>query len=268
MRIKYNIPKINRLLKDLRTLTGISINFLDTEMNNIIDFQKLPVDYCTYIQNNNYNINCRETDIEILNKCRESQKLEMHICPAGLYDFAMPIVKNNVTAGYIIMGRIRSVCSPQNPNIADGDYAKDLYAKLPYYTNEQINSLKSLIPEILFQSAVEIETDSVIDDITAYISENLNKAVSIKEICKKFYVSKNMLYLDFKQHYNCTVNEYITNERIKKAKQLIEQTNRPLYEISMETGFDNYPYFCRLFKAKTGVSPSKYKKASENGECS
>ena len=57
-----------------------------------------------------------------------------------------------------------------------------------------------------------------------------------------------------------TVNEYVTNARINKARELLVSTEEPVYRIAEQTGLDNYTYFCRLFKHHTGLTPSEYRK--------
>ena len=93
-----------------------------------------------------------------------------------------------------------------------------------------------------------------------YIENNLCKNLHIKELCGRFYVSKNYLYEGFKKYYGTTVNEYITRARINKAKRLLEETREPVSSICEAVGVSNYPYFCKLFKKWVGESPSEYRR--------
>ena len=115
-----------------------------------------------------------------------------------------------------------------------------------------------MLPKIIFNSAIRFIYDNQFDEITNFIKNNLSEKLSIKLLCEKFHINKNALYNIFQTHINMTVNEYISNKRIEKAKQLIRIGARG-ENIIDEIGIENYSYFCRLFKSKTGVSPSAFR---------
>lgn len=268
MKIKYNLEALEHIISDLSLLTGVSIAFLDTDFNCLI-LQSKRNDYCSILQKDDLIKDyCNCSDREILLKSKQSRSLETHICHAGLCDSAMPIIKNGIITGYIIFGRIRTAFSPQKQIYCDNRNEIELldkrYRQLTYFTEKQINSFYDLLPRILFQQAIEIENDSFITNVLNYIENNLQADLHISSICKKFFVSKNRLYEVFRDYYGCTVNEYITELRIKKAKDLLENSKEPVYKIAEEVGINNYTYFCKLFKRKTKLSPSEYRKASLN----
>lgn len=262
MNIKYNIEELKHIITDLSAITGISISFLDTDFNHLILCSKKN-DYCSLLQQSvlpkEY---CQKSDMEILLKCKESRKLETHICHARLCDSAMPIIKNGIIAGYIVFGRIRNCNSPNKQIYNDKKIEQILnlkYQELTYLTEQQIQSFYDLLPRILFQNAIEIENDGLISELTDYIKNNLSEELKISHLCKKFYVSKNRLYDSFKNYFDCTVNEYITEQRLIKVKELIKNTDEPIYKIAESVGFENYTYFCKLFKRKVGTTPKKFK---------
>lgn len=260
LKIKYNTDALQHIITDLSELTGISIAFLDTDFNSIvIAFDDN--DYCSKLQQLNLlECPCRCSDIELLNRCKNSGNLESHRCHAGLFDTAMPIIKNQIIVGYVIFGRIRTKSSPK-ANIIKSDYEllDRLYRKLPFFTENQISYFIDLLPRILFQDAIEIESDSIIEEIYRYIENNLKEDLSINSLSQKFFISKNKLYSIFEENFETTVNDYIINRRIEKAKELLKNTNEPIYKIAEEIGIGNYTYFCKLFKRKTGKTPREYK---------
>lgn len=262
LKIKYNTDALQHIITDLSELTGISIAFLDTDFNNIVRAYD-DNDYCSKLQQFNLlERPCRCSDLELLNKCRNSGNLESHKCHAGLCDTAMPIIKNEIIVGYVIFGRIRTKNSPKD-NIIKSDYdlLDRLYQKLPYFTETQISYFTDLLPRILFQDAIEIENDSIIEEICRYIENNLKEDLSINSLSQEFFISKNKLYSIFEENLKTTVNNYITSRRIEKAKELLKNTNEPVYKIAEDIGINNYTYFCKLFKRKTGKTPRDYKTA-------
>ncbi len=168
----------------------------------------------------------------------------------------MPLKKRGIAVGYFIFGQIKSTLSPENYGKGK---AGEYYKKTPFYSDEKIESLKDLLPQILFENAITFEFNSFMDELTEYIENNMQKDLSINVFCKKFNVSKNYLYKSFYIFYGCTVNEYITSVRIKKAQLLLKETKEPVYKIAEMVGISNYTYFFKLFKSKSGISPSKYR---------
>ena len=136
-----------------------------------------------------------------------------------------------------------------------------LYNKLPFFSDKKISYLTDLLPRILFQNAIEIVNDSFIEEINKYIENNLNEDLSINSLSQRFFISKNKLYNIFKENYDITVNNYITDKRIEKAKELLKNTNEPIYKIADDIGINNYTYFCKLFKRKIGITPREYRTA-------
>lgn len=263
MKFKYNMTTLKHITRDLSKLTGIAISVLDSERSRLTTTSAVN-DYCTVLQTmGTNNLLCRCSDNTILDECAASMKLETHICHAGLCDAAMPIVKNNIILGYIVFGRIRSTNSPKESkysfDTSKGELLAPLYHELPFFSDEQLYCLHDLLSHILFEKAIEIETDGFIEIATNFIESHLNETLSVDILCRELNVSRNYLYRSFHNYYEKTVNEYITEQRINKAKSFLLKTNLPVYVIAEKVGFENYTYFCKLFKRKTGFSPSNYR---------
>ena len=264
LRIKYNVDALQHIITDLAELTNISIAFLDTDFNYIVRALD-DNDYCSKLQQLKLlNQPCHCSDLNILTKCKKSRKLESHRCHAGLCDTAMPIIKNEIIVGYIIFGRIRTKNSPKvNGFKTENKLLNHLYDKLPFFSDKKISHLTDLLPRILFQNAIEIVNDSFIQEINQYIENNLKEDLSINSLSQRFFISKNKLYSIFKENYGTTVNDYIINKKTEKAKELLKNTNDPIYKIAEDVGLSNYTYFCKLFKRKTGITPREYRTAPQ-----
>ena len=126
MIIKYNTEKLRRIITDITTLTGISVAVLDTDCKTIIR-GPLSKEYCSLLQTIEIEKKyCKQCDTRILNRCRSSKNLESHICRVGLYDSAMPIIKDDNIVGYVIMGQVCSMDSPALPKYLPDTDAKTL----------------------------------------------------------------------------------------------------------------------------------------------
>jgi len=54
--------------------------------------------------------------------------------------------------------------------------------------------------------------------------------------------------------------EYINRKRIEEAQMLLVTSNDPVEKIALETGIDNFSWFCRLFKKYTCSTPGEYRR--------
>ena len=93
-----------------------------------------------------------------------------------------------------------------------------------------------------------------------YISKNFSKNISLEELANYCAISKSQLIRYFKQYFDKTPLDYITDYRIARAKELIFNCPQlTLKEISYELGFDNQHYFSRVFKKQTSETPTHYR---------
>lgn len=176
----------------------------------------------------------------------------------NLCDVAMPIIKNDILAAYVLLGRMRST-NCNSPNIENSPHLSALYYELPLFTDKELESLKSLLAMMLFSGAITIEESSTVSEVKAYIESNIDKDLSLPALCKRFFISKNTLYKLFRNEYGCTVGEFISGCRINEAKRRLAESDDTVIAISDSLGFASYAYFCRFFKSSTGFTPTEYR---------
>ena len=95
--------------------------------------------------------------------------------------------------------------------------------------------------------------------LRSYLSEHYMEKISLDELSSTFFLSKFYLTKLFKEQYGVTISEYILDQRIHHAKELLRFSNKSLDEIASECGFYDLPYFSRKFKKAEGITPSAYR---------
>jgi AraC-type DNA-binding domain-containing proteins len=93
--------------------------------------------------------------------------------------------------------------------------------------------------------------------IILYIHNNISSDLSLDSLVEKFFISKHHMGYLFKKTTGFSINEYIINCRIIKAKELLKN-GLSVTEVGEKVGFFNLSHFIRTFKAYTGKSPKKY----------
>ena len=102
--------------------------------------------------------------------------------------------------------------------------------------------------------------NTVEKEMVSYIQQNFTGKILLKEFGEQFHLSEKYISRYFKEHFHITLSQYITHLRLEHAKQLLQDTDIPVTEIAMQSGYQNVSYFIRSFKKAYGVSPLKYRK--------
>ena len=90
-----------------------------------------------------------------------------------------------------------------------------------------------------------------------YINENISETeLSVEILASEVFLSRSQLYRKIKTLTGVSVNEFIRNVRLEKAKELIEFGNDNINEISYKVGFSSPSYFTKCFKEKFGYLPT------------
>ena len=120
----------------------------------------------------------------------------------------------------------------------------------------EFSKIMFLLAEIAEQS--RNNKSAVVKKMIIYIKENLTKPLSLSEISSECSVSAPYASRIFKKYMNMTVTEYINNEKLYYACELILNTSMNISEIADYLGYSDVFYFSKLFKKKFGISPSRY----------
>ena len=98
----------------------------------------------------------------------------------------------------------------------------------------------------------------MIRDVHDMILNNLDRDLpQLKDLALQMGTNEYKLKYGFKQLYGTTVFRFLTHERLRKTKTLIQHSDLSLKEIAHMTGFKSAAHFSRAFKDKYGLSPSE-----------
>lgn len=93
-----------------------------------------------------------------------------------------------------------------------------------------------------------------------FVDENDNRPLSLTELADVSGYSLSRFKAKFKEEVGITPAEFITLQKIEKAKLLLETSNSSITDLAFDLGFSSSNYFCSVFKKQTGVSPYQYRK--------
>jgi len=95
--------------------------------------------------------------------------------------------------------------------------------------------------------------------VAAYLKGHIGEELTVEQIARDCLIGVSVLKRLFRQYMGQGVMAYFTQLRIDRAKELLRGGTMTVTEVSQNLGFTSQFYFSRLFKQKTGVSPSEYR---------
>ncbi len=143
------------------------------------------------------------------------------------------------------------------------------YTDLPKTTNEIVEWLKKLRIELqkwLRKSAYSEDIIYAIVKSLELIRESFVQHISQTELCKKVNISKSYFSTSFKEILGISFIHYLQWINIGRAREMILNTNHPIYWIAEQCGFMDQRYFSKLFKEQTGLLPSELRQQQQGRE--
>lgn len=135
------------------------------------------------------------------------------------------------------------------PMFLEGKSYEILTSQLQNFNTNDGNDKKRLLRK---------STIDKIENAVEIIKEELDVRINVHQLAKRVGLNQNTLQNGFKNLFHTSVNEYIKNYRIDRAKVLIENSELNITEITYKIGINSRSYFSKLFKARFGISPSEY----------
>lgn len=123
--------------------------------------------------------------------------------------------------------------------------------------HELLNELVIQKNQLTFE---EEDIPDYIQKLQIFLDEHYREKITLDFLEKKYMVNKYQLNKEFSKYIGVPPNDYLITNRINRSKNLLRFTNASINEIAYEIGIENVPYFCRLFKTKTGMTPVGFRK--------
>ena len=158
-----------------------------------------------------------------------------------------------------------STCSEMIAAYSNEDYLrKQIYYGLKCATTVEqmekavmepiLSTMHSLIQEFQKQEAKPIR------QAIRFMEENYEKPLRLEDAADRVCLCASYFSNLFKKETNENFTDYLTNLRIAKAKEFLQQTELNVAEISCKVGYADARYFSKLFSKVVGIKPTEYRK--------
>ncbi|CAN7744249.1 response regulator transcription factor [Paenibacillus sp. LjRoot56] len=120
--------------------------------------------------------------------------------------------------------------------------------------------IQHTIAKVVSGTAVMEHAAAMVEAVKQYIAEHLSESeLSREEIANHAFLNPDYLSRVFKKETGISIMDYLLQERIKLAKELLAKTGMSIGQIALEVGFTYFAYFSKVFRKQTGLNPNEYR---------
>jgi two-component system, response regulator YesN len=167
-------------------------------------------------------------------------------------DYQVTTIQKAIENFFIILTR----------SLQDIGYEEDIQTSLGHYsTSVQIKEAAKAHLLLITEGLAEWRSNGVhmlLMKAKEYLDTHYTQTISLEDVAEQIGISSFYLSKLFKETFQVTIIEYVTDIRLKKAKELL-LGRMPLKEIALNIGYKDPNYFSRVFKKATGMNPSEYR---------
>lgn len=132
--------------------------------------------------------------------------------------------------------------------------------------NREYAAAGPLPPDV--QAGERVKHKKIITEVLDYIGAHFCEDINFGELAGKLYVNQSYLSREFRKSTGYSLSKFLSNKRIREARELLRSTEWPVSEIASRVGYNNISHFNWIFKKEIGISPREFrKKTSEVSAC-
>ncbi len=141
--------------------------------------------------------------------------------------------------------------------------SKEVYTK----ATQSLDTMKAFVDTIIKiaedSQKETIDSQDKVDIIKRYINENVEKDIKRTDIAECLHLNIDYLNRIFKKETGMALSEYIIQEKMNVARQLIKTTMLPISFIAARVGFSNFSHFSKSYKKAFNTSPSEERRVKD-----
>ena len=283
MNVFYNNKQLLDLISNIHELTGIFINIHELSGKDI-RIRDAHTEFCRTINDlPEGHIRCVNCDAEASKICQEIKTPYHYRCHAGLCETLIPIFDNGEVISYLGFGQLldespieeqwiqtRNKLSWYPDNLSE---LKTKYYKIRQYPHQKTAALTALLKIMAsYVSSSNTVSSTIYTDLQRlemYISQHYTEKITLQSLTEALnFGTTKLCALSKTLSGGHSLTWLIASHRVQAAQKLLISTDKPISEIAMLVGYEDYNYFTKVFKNIVGSTPSNFRKARTNSELS
>lgn len=264
--------EIISVLRELHRITGFRVSLHGADYSEISAYPKEKSEFCRAVHCIPGELSkCIACDREASRRALDMNDTYIYKCRYGMIEAVSPLYNFGILTGFLMMGQVIG-----NDSDAEALVHSLIKDTVESKTLEQgLKTIRRVDPEMVesfvrimticaqyltLSNAITGEKVTVAGMAKQFILDHYTEKFGIREICDEVGCSKSTLISAFKREFGVTVNEYLTEHRLKEAKVMLRSGSRCIAQVATATGFSDQSYFSKVFSRRYGISPSEYAK--------
>lgn len=179
--------------------------------------------------------------------------LSQQDAPCCQYNSVIHIIKK-------LLPTINTISQDEDKPLLYGELESELYdcnTRLKLYTTFESVIVQSIRDAKKLQEAKEHKYVRMAKE---YVSEHYQENITLEDIARVTFINATYFSILFKQKEGINFSDYLTQYRIRIAKELLKDSSLSIGEVGVKTGYKNAKYFSKVFMKLVGIKPSEYRK--------
>jgi len=274
----FDLVKLRDLCKDLYRVTGLRITVFDDNYDELLSYPEPLPEFCAQIRTCHEGVHrCKCSDQQGCSIADQQGGVHIYTCHAGLTEVIASMKLGKINVGYLCFGHISPTKNKEEAWEIVEDRIKDLpldmnkvkraFVPSEYkdraYLESAANVMDAVASYVCVTHLATLKKDDMPYQIDTYINNNLDGNLDSDSLCSHFGMSRAKLYQISMANFGMGITEYIRSLRVKKAQDLLIDSNDSISTVAEKVGIHDYNYFTKVFKREIGMTPSQYRKDNE-----
>ncbi|MCG7379468.1 AraC family transcriptional regulator [Paenibacillus sp. ACRSA] len=130
------------------------------------------------------------------------------------------------------------------------------------YSEWMIHLITEFITQVEKRS--EVRSPDTISAVKAYIRDNISGDLTLDHVSEQVFISPKYLSKIFKEETGIVYSEYVTNQRMERARELIARREFTIEQVASTVGYRTPAYFIKKFKEIHGCTPKNFMRSLTN----
>ncbi|MDO4340088.1 MAG: response regulator [Eubacteriales bacterium] len=148
----------------------------------------------------------------------------------------------------------------------DNEENNSIYGRAALSSANMMQYLEYLLKKTMEYKDMVEQPQSIVGIIKEYMDNHYQENISREDLSRLVYLNPDYLSRLFKKETGMSLSGYLIQKRIQLAKELLVSSKMPVSVVSAQVGYDNFAYFTKIFKERTGMAPNEYRKRYQKGK--
>lgn len=188
-------------------------------------------------------------------------------CTKGVYEYCRPVVYDGNVIAVIFVGNVLTPDPCQRERLLHYVQPELLSTMEQQFTPADCAETADIVESYIlflidrYGSEDNVNFDPLLENIKSFIRENVANHFTVADLAEIFGYNPKYLGRLFSLREGCSVRQFCNKIKIRKAKELLAETDLCIADIARQVGFDYVTYFDRVFQEYALLTPRAYRLA-------